>query len=86
MEWFQRYEICCRANAWDADKKALKLPTLLEGEALAVWLEMTADEQNDYDATKTKISDAIALMRFVSLDDFHKRLLLPGESLTVDVH
>ena len=25
-------------------------------------------------------------MRFVSLDDFHKRSLLPGESLTVYVH
>jgi len=86
VEWFQRYEICCRTNAWDVDKKALKLPTLLEGEALAVWLELTADEQKDYDATKTKIIDAIAPMWFVFLDDFHKRLLLPGESLTVYVH
>jgi len=85
-EWFQRYEICCRANAWDAEKKALKLPTLLEGEALAVWLELTADQQKDYDVTKAKIIDAIMPMRFVSLDDFHKRSLLPGESLTVYVH
>ena len=40
-EWFQRFEICCRANGWDNDKMALKLPTLLEGEALAVWLELS---------------------------------------------
>ena len=47
VKWFQRYKICCRANAWDAEKKALKLSTLLEGEALAVWLELTADQQKD---------------------------------------
>ena len=71
-EWFQQYEICCRANAWDAEKKTLKLPTLLEGEALAVWLELTEEQQKDYGVTKAKIIDAIMPMRFVSLDDFHK--------------
>ena len=36
---------------------------------------------------ETKIIDAIIPMRFVFLDDFHKRsLLLPGESLTLYVH
>ena len=38
-EWFKRFEICCRANAWDNAAQAAKLPTLLEGEALAIWLE-----------------------------------------------
>lgn len=85
-EWFQRYEICSRANSWDDEKKALKLPTLLEGEALAVWLELTEDEQTDYAVTKRKIIDAIMPVRFVSLEDFHKRALLPGESLSVYVH
>ena len=28
-------------------QKALKLPTLLEGEALAIWLEMTEEQQRD---------------------------------------
>ena len=86
VEWFQWYEICCRANAWDADKKALKLQTLLEDEALAVWLELTDEQQKDYAVTKAKIIDAIMPMEFVSLDDFHKRSLLPGESLTLYVH
>ena len=36
-----------RANRWDNDKMTLKLPTLLEGEALAVWLELTLEEQKD---------------------------------------
>ena len=44
VEWFQRFEICSRANEWNDNKKALKLPTLLEGEALAVWVELTDEE------------------------------------------
>ena len=86
VEWFQRFEICSRANEWNDNKKALKLPTLLEGEALAVWVELTDEEQKDYAATKKKIIDAIMPMQFVSLADFHKRLLLPGESLSMYVH
>ena len=30
-EWFKWFEICCRANEWSDDTKALKLLTLLEG-------------------------------------------------------
>ena len=35
-KWFTRYEICSTANGWNDEQKALKLPTLLEGEALAL--------------------------------------------------
>ena len=42
--WFRRFDICCDANEWDNDKRATKLPTLLEGEARAVWLELSAKE------------------------------------------
>ena len=37
QEWFQHFEISATANEWTAATKLLKLPTLLEGEALAVW-------------------------------------------------
>ena len=30
-EWFNHFEIYCKANAWDEKAKVLKLPTLLEG-------------------------------------------------------
>ena len=82
----QRFEICSRANEWNDAKKALKLPTLLEGEALAVWIELTDNEQKDYTITKKKIINAIMPIRFVSLADFHKRMLMPGESLSMYVH
>ena len=36
MEWFQKYEIYCDVNDWNDKTKAKKLPTLLEGEALAI--------------------------------------------------
>jgi len=35
-KWFSRFKICCKANDWDATVQAVKLPTLLEGEALVV--------------------------------------------------
>jgi len=59
------YKICCHANVLDAEKKASKLPTVLGDEALAVWLELTEEQQNDYDVTKAKTIDAIMLMWFV---------------------
>ena len=86
VELFQRFEICSHANEWNDAKKVLKLPTLLEGEALAVWIELTDDEQKDYGITKKKIIDAIMPERFVSLADFHKQMLMPGESLSMYVH
>ena len=63
----------------------LKLPTLLEGEVLAVWLELSEEEQKNYDVTKKKIINAFKLMSFISLADFHK-LLHPGEPLSLYVH
>ena len=47
-ERFQRFKICCKANSWNDETKAVKLASLLEGEALAVWLELSEEEQGDY--------------------------------------
>ena len=54
-EWFQKYEICCDANDLNNETKAKKLPTLLEGEALAIWLELTTEEKGSYMTSKAKI-------------------------------
>ena len=85
-EWFQRFEICSNANGWANEVKAKKLPTLLEGEALAVWLELSEDEKKSYKDAKTKILERMSPMQFVSMDNFHRRRLLPGKSLSVFVH
>ena len=69
-EWFQWFDICCAANEWENKTKAKKLPTLLKGEALAVWLELTPDEQKDFEVAKRKIIGRMGPLRFVSLDDF----------------
>ena len=78
--WF---EICSRANNWNEETKALKLPTLLEGEALAIWLELSERQRRDYGAAKGKILETMMPMGFVSLEEFHGRKLRPNEPLSV---
>ena len=85
-EWYQRFEICSKANEWNNATMALKLPTLLEGEALAVWMELTEEQREDYKEAKKQMVAKMAPMSFVSLDDFHRRKLQPGESVSVYVH
>jgi hypothetical protein len=85
-EWFKRFEICCSANDWNDATKALKLPTLLEGEALAVWLELSEETQKSYSEAKKQIIAKMVPQSFVSLDDFHKRRLHIGEPISVYVH
>ena len=80
-EWFKRFEICCQANAWDETVKVLKLPTLLEGEALATWMELSEDEQGNYGAAKQKMIERMVSASFVSMDGFLKRRLGSREAL-----
>ena len=51
-----------------------------------MWLELSAEQQASYATVKKEISDAIMPMEFVSLEEFHRRKLRPGESLSVFVH
>lgn len=60
---------------WDDKRQALTLLTLLEGEALSVWLKMSKAEQADCKAVKEKLISKIRPAEFVSLADFHSRKL-----------
>ena len=64
-EWFKRFDICSTANNWNNATKALKLPTLLEGEALAIWLELGEREHSDYGTARSRILEAMTPMGFV---------------------
>ena len=83
LEWFLRFEICSRANKWSKETMSLRLLTLLEGEAFAVWVELSEDVQENYDATKQYLLTRLKPVEFVSLDKFHRRVLQPEESPTM---
>ena len=74
------------ASRWDAATKALKLPTLLEGEALTIWMDLSAEEKDNYETVKETLTSKSTSAVFVILDEFHQRKLLPGEALSVFVH
>ena len=74
------------SNDWGNYLKAKKLPTLLEGEPLAIWLKLSEEQQANYETAKAKIIKAMAPVRFVSLDDFCARKLRPNEALPVFFH
>ena len=40
---------------WDNTRKTLTLQTLLEGEALAVWVKLSEAKQGDYKVVKEKL-------------------------------
>ena len=86
VEWLKRYYICCKTNGWDDDARAAKLPTLLEGETLAVWSELSEQDQSTYSTAQQWIKKAMAHIEFVSLSGFNQRKQQPGEALSIYVH
>ena len=82
VEWVHRFNICVKANGWNDDTKAVKLPTLLEGEALVVWLDLTEEQQGYYSVTVEELKKKLAPSGFSSLEVFHTWKLQPAETLS----
>ena len=59
----KRFEICSRANRWDAATKALRLPTLLEEEALAIWMDLSAEEKDNSETVKQTLTSKLTPLR-----------------------
>ena len=85
-EWFCCFEICSKANEWNGATKAAKLPTLLEGEALAVWLELSEEDKEDYVKVKKAIKSKLLPPTFTALEKFNGRSMLPGGKLPLFIH
>ena len=77
----------------------MKLPTLLEGETLAVWLDLDEGEQKNYDTAKKRLVETLNYdtakkrlvetlmpMGFTVLNKFQTRQLQLGEALSVFTH
>ena len=73
-------------SRWSDEIKALKLPTLLEGETLGVWMELPEEEQQDITRVKEKMIKKIAPTEFVSLEKFQKVKILPSEAISLCLH
>ena len=72
-EWFVRFDTCSDANKWNNKMKAVKLPTLLEGEALTSWLELSAEVDKTYVKTKEELLAAMTPTSFSTLEKFRQR-------------
>eukprot|EP00731_Ephydatia_muelleri_P011913 Em0006g807a len=75
-----------RATEWDDDKKVVKLPTLLEGEAFAAWLDLSLEERKEYKTMKEKLNARMAPSNFVTMEEFRDRKLRPSEALSLYLH
>ena len=78
-------DLCGRERV-AGDTMALKLPTLLEGEALVAWLAIPGKTRGDYCATKQALKNALKPTEFSAFAEFQSRKLRPGETVHMYAH
>ena len=59
---------------------------LLEGEALAVWMELSEEDKEDYVKAKKAIKRKLLPTTFIALEKFNRRLMLQSEMLPLFLH
>jgi hypothetical protein len=81
-EWIVKFEICAAANTWNSQTQAKKLPTLLEGDAPMVYLEVPEGQRNDYSVIKAALKKEFLPYEacFQAMAEFKGRKQFPGES------
>ena len=62
--------MCSKVNKWSNATKALKLPTLLEGEALAAWLELSKEQRSNYEVAKQALVGKMMPVGFKKISQF----------------
>ena len=67
------------ANKWNDERKAVKAPTLLQGEALASWLELRAEVKKSYANAREELLAAMTPTIFCILERFRQRKWSPAE-------
>ena len=65
---------------------ALKLPMLLEGEALVAWLGIAAKTRTNYAATKQALTNSLKSTEFAAFAEFQSRKLRPGKMVHMYLH
>ena len=56
---------------------------MLEGKALAVWLELSKGQRADYVVVKEQLITKMALTKFVLLEEFYSYKMRPGEAIAL---
>ena len=51
-----------------------------------MWIEVTEEEQSDYNTVKEKLISRLKLAQFVSLDEFHRRKQRPDKTPALYLH
>ena len=86
VEWFTRFEICSKEYGWSDAVMARKLPIVFEGDALANWLGLTEEKEEECRTAKEKITDKMKPTKFFLLDDYHWQNLRPSQPIPVFVY
>ena len=72
-DWFVRLEICGKADGWNVETQALKVPVLLEEETLATLCELLVEDQANIVTVKTKMIEKTWQMGLISLENIHRQ-------------
>ena len=54
-DWIKEFDLVARAEKWEEEVRALKLPTRLKDEALDIYETLTPEIQADYDQLRTEL-------------------------------